>query len=118
MTECIRKEYGEATDEHFIALQYTLDMIGSKWRAKILYSIYSCGNSRFSDIGKSLPGLSARILSGELKKMEELGLIERIVHNTYPVTIEYHVTDFGLSLSPVFPAMVKWGMENMYKNKK
>lgn len=102
-----------ANEDDFKALQYTLDMIGSKWRPRILYSISVGENTRFNEVCNSLPGLSSRMLSRELKLMVELKLVERVVRNTHPITIEYKVTELGLSLSPVFSEMVKWGHEHM-----
>lgn len=94
---------------NFQALQDTLDVINSKWRVQILCSICECGNHRFRDIERSIPKLTTRMLSRELKIMESMGLIIRSVYPTTPVTVEYKETDLCHTLIPIFDAMLEWG---------
>ncbi len=99
---------------NFQALQDTLYVIGGKWRIHILYSI-CVGNRRFREIERSIPGLTTRMLSKELKSMEINGLITRTVHSTIPVTVEYEETEYCSSLVPVFEAMIEWGQRHREK---
>lgn len=99
----------EGCELNFQALQDTLDVIGSKWRVQILCSICECGNHRFREIERSIPRLSTRMLARELKIMEGLGLLERTVHPTTPVTVEYRETEKCHTLIPIFDAMLEWG---------
>lgn len=91
----------------FQALQDTLHVIGGKWRIQILYSI-CMGNIRFREIERSIPGLTTRMLSKELKAMELNKLITRTVHPTTPVIVEYKETEYCTSLVPVFESMIEW----------
>ena len=93
----------------FQALQDTIDVIGTKWRVQILCSITECGNHRFREIERSIPGLTTRMLSRELKTMELLGLVTRNVRPTTPVSIEYEETALTHTLIPIFDAMLVWG---------
>ena len=76
------------------AIQDTLYVIGGKWKIPIILSIYS-GNKRFNDIANSIPQITNRVLSKELKHLEENCMIKRTVVDDYPVRIEYTVTDYG-----------------------
>ena len=106
----------EVTAEYFQALQDTLYVIGGKWRAHVLYSVYS-GNSRFREIERSIPGITTRMLSKELKEMEMNKLVTRTVYPTTPVRIEYTPTQYSESLIGVVQAMIEWGLEHRAKIK-
>ena len=95
----------------FQALQDTLYVIGGKWRMQILYSVCS-GNKRFREIERSIPGITTRMLSKELKIMETNKLINRTVYPTTPVTVEYTITDYSESLYEVIESMINWGKEH------
>lgn len=99
----------EKCDLDFQALQDTIDVIGTKWRVQILCSICECGNRKFREIERSIPKLTTRMLSKELKEMEALGLITRTVYPTTPVSIEYKETELCHTLIPIFDAMLEWG---------
>ena len=90
------------------AIQDTLYVIGGKWKIPIILSIYS-GNKRFNDIANSIPQITNRVLSKELKHLEENCMIKRTVVDDYPVRIEYTVTDYGLSIESVAKPMEDWG---------
>ncbi len=96
-------------DLDFQSLQDTIDVIGTKWRVQILCSICECGNTRFREIERSIPKLTTRMLSKELKDMEELGLVTRTVTDTRPVTVEYKETELCHTLIPLFDKMLEWG---------
>lgn len=105
-------------EPNFQALQDTLDVIGSKWRVQILASICVGGNNRFREIERSIPGLTTRMLSRELKIMETLGLIIRNVYPTTPVLVEYKETELCNSLIPIFDSMLEWGEKYGANSKK
>ncbi len=96
---------------NFQALQDTLYVIGGKWRIQILYSI-CMGNRRFREIERSIPGITTRMLSKELKTMEVNNLIVRTVHPTTPVAVEYSETEYCESLVPIFELMIEWGQKH------
>lgn len=108
----------EVCEPNFQALQDTLDVIGSKWRVQILASICVGGNNRFREIERSIPGLTTRMLSRELKIMETLGLIVQNVYPTTPVLVEYKETELCNSLIPIFDSMLEWGEKYGANSKK
>jgi DNA-binding HxlR family transcriptional regulator len=94
------------------AIQDTLFVLGGKWKIPIILSIYS-GNKRFNDIAASIPKITNRVLSKELKHLEENLLISRKVIDDYPVRIEYALTEYCLSTNEVAAPMEKWGKNHL-----
>lgn len=107
------KEDLEKYDQHtqYRALQDTLYVIGGKWTIPVINSICN-GNKRFKEIERSLPGITKRMLSMELKRMEMNKVVVRTVYNTTPVLIEYNVTEYCKSFGPIIFEMIKWGIEH------
>lgn len=94
--------------EEVRALQDTIYVVGGKWRLPIINSMCN-GNKRFREIARSIPGISTRMLSRELKDMEANGLIKRMVYDDIPVSVEYTVTDYCRSFGDIILEMIKWG---------
>jgi DNA-binding HxlR family transcriptional regulator len=92
-------------------VQDTLSVISGKWKLPILLSMYD-GKSRFRDLQRSIPAITTRVLSKELKDLESNKLIIRIVHDTYPVSIDYKLTSYSYTLTPVVDEMIKWGKQH------
>ncbi|MBP1168015.1 DNA-binding HxlR family transcriptional regulator [Chryseobacterium sp. PvR013] len=86
----------------------TLDIISGKWKLQIIISV-NAGNRRFTEIRKSIPKLTPKVLAKELKELEQNGLIERIVTESYPVIIEYFPTDYTSTLDQVVTSLQDWG---------
>ena len=87
----------------------TLDLIGERWTVLILRQLYF-GDTKFSQLLQSLPGIPATVLSDRLKKLEEHGLTQRAVYSEHPLRAEYRLTAKGESLQPVLGALAAWGM--------
>jgi DNA-binding HxlR family transcriptional regulator len=92
-------------------IQNTLAAINGKWKLPILMSMYA-GKNRFRDIQRNIPKITTRVLSKELKDLEASRLIIRIVHDSHPVSIEYKLTTFSYTLTPVVDEMIKWGKQH------
>jgi DNA-binding HxlR family transcriptional regulator len=92
-------------------VQKTLTAINGKWKLPILMSMYA-GKNRFRDIQRNIPAITTRVLSKELKDLEADKLIIRIVHDTHPVSIEYKLTTYSFTLTPVVDEMIKWGKQH------
>ncbi len=82
-------------------------VLGKKWTG-LLIRVLLGGPKRFSDFRQQIPDLSDRLLSERLKELEELGLVERRVQDTKPVTIEYCLTQQGKGLEQVVEAIQNW----------
>jgi DNA-binding HxlR family transcriptional regulator len=93
------------------ALQDTIYVIGGKWKLPIINSLCN-GNTRFREIERSIPGITTRMLSRELKEMEANQVIKRTVIDTTPVTVAYSPTDYCHSFGDIILEMIKWGKDH------
>jgi DNA-binding HxlR family transcriptional regulator len=86
-----------------------LYVLNGRWRLPILMSLIY-GNHRFTDIARSIPKMTDRMLSKELRELEINLLINRTVIDAVPVKIEYTITEHGKSLHTVIIELSKWGI--------
>ena len=96
------------TSSLVLALNDTMNVLSGKWKLPIIGSLVA-GKKRFKEIERTVPGLTPRMLSKELKELEVNGIITRTVYNTIPVSVEYELTSSGYSLKQVLEVMVEWG---------
>lgn len=89
-------------------VETTLTLIGDKWKVLILRDLLS-GTKRFGELKKSLAGISQKVLTAQLRAMEECGLLTRTVYAEVPPKVEYSLTALGKSLQPILTAMQTWG---------
>jgi DNA-binding HxlR family transcriptional regulator len=91
-------------------VEAALDVIGGKWKPVILWAL---GDNvlRFSELQKGLPGVNSKMLTKQLRELEEDGIITRTVYPEVPPRVEYAITDFGRTLIPILQALCKWGAE-------
>ena len=88
----------------------TVQLIGNKWKLLILRNLLYNGKQRFSDFIKTIP-ISKKVLTDNLRALEEDGLIEREVFAEVPPRVEYSLSPLGMSLRPILDAMMEWGTE-------
>ena len=91
-------------------VETTLMLIGDKWKVLILRDLCG-GTKRFGELKSSLAGISQKVLTSNLRDMEENGLVNRTVYPEVPPKVEYSLTELGLSMSPILDAMAKRGTE-------
>lgn len=92
-----------------------LYVLGGRWTIRVMIAILG-GHSRFNEIQRTLEGISAKILSGELKKLEVNLLIERNVDaSQIPAVIEYMPTEYSQSLKDIITALSQWGAQHKRK---
>ena len=87
----------------------TLELISGKWKLLILSLLRSESPMRFGEMERAIGSITPRMLSKELKELEQNELIERRVYPTMPVSVEYSLTDYGRSLERVMVALGDWG---------
>lgn len=95
-------------------VETTLTLISDKWKILILRDLLT-GTKRFGELKKSVAGISQKVLTTNLRQMEENELVTRKVYAEVPPRVEYTLTELGFSLKPVLSAMEIWGMD--YKSK-
>ena len=89
-------------------VEMTLQLIGDKWKVLIIRDLLT-GTKRFGELMKSVTGISQKVLTSQLRSMEESGLLTRKVYPEVPPRVEYTLTATGLSLKPILDSMVEWG---------
>ena len=92
------------------AIEVTLDLIAGKWKALILCHL-ALGATRFSAFKRVFPGVTQKMLTQQLRELEEDGLISRTVYAQVPPKVEYALTPFGESLTPIIQVMSAWGKQ-------
>lgn len=88
----------------------TVQLIGNKWKLLIIRNLLA-DSQRFTDFLKTIPGLSKKVLTDNLRALEEDGLIERKVFAEVPPRVEYSLSDLGKTLKPILDAMFEWGTD-------
>ena len=96
-------------------VETTLMLIGDKWKVLILRELMG-GTKRFGELKRAIGAVSQKVLTAQLRDMEEKGLLTRKVYAEVPPRVEYTLTDTGYSLKPILDAMVAWGMDYQHKN--
>ena len=90
------------------ALDVTRGFIGGKWKTVVLWYLRN-HTRRFGELKKQIPDITEKMLSLQLKALEEDGLVKREVYAEVPLRVEYSLTDFGKTLIPVIEAIASWG---------
>ena len=94
-----------------------LYVIGGKWKLRIIVALKE-GNKRFNEMQRTIEGISAKVLSAELKDLELNGFIRRNVFTGTPVVVEYELTEYCETLDDVLNALSAWGAMHREKVKK
>lgn len=91
---------------------FTSRILGGKWKARIIWALVRTEPLRFSEVRRACPPVSDRILTKELRELEEWGLISRREYSVIPPKTEYRLTELGNTLRPVMASMAAWGLEH------
>jgi DNA-binding HxlR family transcriptional regulator len=94
-----------------LAINDTMNVISGKWKLPIIGTLLF-GKKRYMEMERSIPKITPRMLSKELKELEMNGIVRRTVHNTIPVTVEYELTDSGKTIGEVLDKMIEWGLQH------
>lgn len=89
----------------------TVQLIGNKWKLLIIRNLQYNGTQRFTDFVKTIPGISKKVLTDNLRALEDDGLIEREVFAEVPPRVEYRLSETGETLKPILDAMRDWGTD-------
>ncbi|MCR8632612.1 winged helix-turn-helix transcriptional regulator [Paenibacillus radicis (ex Xue et al. 2023)] len=91
--------------------ELTLAVIGGKWKLIILWHLGLEGTKRFSELKKLIPSITQKMLTNQLRELEEDQLVTRKVYAEVPPRVEYSLTDYGESLMPILKMMYSWGKD-------
>lgn len=98
--------------EELFAMRDSLDVLGGKWKLMILRYLTNRTDQQihFKKLQRGIEGISAKMLSKELRELEINLLITRTIQDTKPITVIYAVTEYGKSVFPVTETLVNWGL--------
>ncbi|WP_420962631.1 winged helix-turn-helix transcriptional regulator [Brucella sp. IR073] len=94
------------------AVEAAISLIDGKWKCVVLFHLLS-GTMRFNEIRRQVPGVTQRMLTNQLRELEEDGLIERKVYAQVPPKVEYSLSPLGRSIGPILMALKEWGDANI-----
>ncbi|MBC1457789.1 winged helix-turn-helix transcriptional regulator [Listeria newyorkensis] len=91
-----------------ISVEATLEVIGGKWKCVILCHL-THGKKRTSELKRLIPSITQKMLTQQLRELEQDGIINRIVYNQVPPKVEYELSEYGQSLESILSALCNWG---------
>lgn len=97
--------------EYFCPVEATIDVIGGKWKPLILWQLKVEGVIRYNKLQQNLHGVSPRMLTKQLRELEEDGLVHREMYPEIPPKVEYSLTEFGRTVSPIIESLCAWGYD-------
>jgi DNA-binding HxlR family transcriptional regulator len=101
-----------ATHPFHCPVEATLDVIGGKWKALILFWLRD-RVLRFGELRRHIPDVSERMLTQQLRELEAHGLVQRTVYPVVPPKVEYALTAYGRTLRPITDLMCEWGKKHL-----
>lgn len=97
-----------------ISVEATLEVIGGKWKCVILCHL-THGKKRTSELKRIMPNITQKMLTQQLRELEEDGVITRIVYNQVPPKVEYELSEYGQSLEGILHSLCVWGEHHITK---
>lgn len=97
-----------------ISVEATLEVIGGKWKCVILCHL-THGKKRTSELKRLMPNITQKMLTQQLRELEEDGVINRIVYQQIPPKVEYELSDYGKSLEQILNSLCTWGEKHIIK---
>ena len=110
VVEGIERQITLRGNTYHCALDVTMDFIGGKWKTVVLWYLKN-DKKRFGELKKHIPDITEKMLSLQLKSLEEDGIVKRTIYPEVPPRVEYELTDFGKTLIPMLNEIAKWGKE-------
>jgi DNA-binding HxlR family transcriptional regulator len=98
-------------DEESCPVTATMQVLGGKWKPILINAIYLTAPARFGELKRSVKGITQSMLTQQLRELEDDGIISRKIYAEIPPRVEYTLTEFGLTLSPIMLSMAEWGKE-------
>ncbi|MGC6587249.1 winged helix-turn-helix transcriptional regulator [Paenibacillus sp. Dod16] len=102
------------TKKYNIAVEATLEVIGGKWKCVILCHL-THGRKRTNELKRLMPHITQKMLTQQLRELEDDGVINRIIHNQVPPKVEYELSEYGMSLSGILDMLCAWGENHITK---
>jgi DNA-binding HxlR family transcriptional regulator len=97
-----------------VSVEATLEVIGGKWKCVILCHLMR-GKKRTSELKKLMPAITQKMLTQQLRELEEDGVINRIIYQQIPPKVEYELSDYGKSLEGILNSLCDWGEQHIIR---
>lgn len=94
-------------------VEITLDILDGRWKGVVLFHLLDAGCLRFNELHRRVNGVTQRLLTKQLRELEEAGLVIRTVYAEVPPRVEYRLSEEGESLGPVVAMLLQWGKERL-----
>ncbi|MCT2535481.1 helix-turn-helix transcriptional regulator [Aquibacillus koreensis] len=101
-----------AIEPELCKVEDALGILVGKWKPIILLHLFKKGTQRFSELKRNVPGITQKMLTKQLRELEDEDIIERVVYPQVPPKVEYSITEYGKSLEPILHAMHEWGTKH------
>jgi DNA-binding HxlR family transcriptional regulator len=98
--------------EPVCSITASLDVLGGKWKVFILSQLVQ-GTRRFGELKKGIPNVTQKMLTQQLRELEDAGLVQRKVYPEVPPRVEYALTAHGITLGPVLRSLNEWGQQHL-----
>ncbi len=105
-------KYCKDSNITFCPVETGIELLSGKWKGRILWKLYNEKTLRFGELRRALGNITEKMLSQQLRELENVKLINRKVFTEVPPKVEYSLTDFGKSLSPILKGFANWGVKN------
>jgi DNA-binding HxlR family transcriptional regulator len=92
-------------------IERAIGMLEGRWKLVILFHLFGGKILRFSDLERAIPGISQKMLTQQLRQLEQHCIVTRIVHPAVPPKVEYHLTEWGQSLCPALDRLLRWAQQ-------
>lgn len=97
----------------YCKIEGALSILVGKWKPIILLYLMSEGTMRYGELKKALVNITPKMLTTQLRELEEEGLVSRVVFPQIPPKVEYSMTEYGMTLKPILEAMHEWGTAHL-----
>jgi DNA-binding HxlR family transcriptional regulator len=110
-------EGGEAKQctKALLPVNDVLELTSGKWRLHIIMALMCAGPMRFNELQRALLGISGKVLSKDLRDLEANAILKRQIYDSFPITVEYSLTEYGRTLEKVVEALREWGLKHREK---
>ncbi|RDW18347.1 transcriptional regulator [Oceanobacillus arenosus] len=103
----------------YCRVEDALGILVGKWKPIILLHLLQEGTKRFSELKRNIPEITQKMLTKQLRELEDEDIVQRVVYPQVPPKVEYSITEYGKSLEPILDAMHEWGVKHtLHKRQK
>ncbi len=103
------REHKVSCSDYRCEIEITLEIIGGKWKALILWNLHIHQTIRYNEFRRLIPAITQKMLTQQLRELEKYGIIERTVYPSVPPMVEYNLSNEGEQLVPILEQMDQWG---------